>query len=193
MFDYKSSAKNSDLNEVYAGLQIQLLTYTDAICKQEDIMPAGIFYFSLLEQMIKADKKIDEEKLQSPENSLAVSIAGKTADNTHLYMFARSLIDSYKQKYNVIVSGRDLMKIYPDMNYHFLITASLDERVRRKCIQYNEIEKIEEIRQNIIKRDKLQEEAGFYEKYENTIEIDVTKCKDANDGAEKIISYIKEL
>ena len=45
---------------MYAGLQIQLLTYTDAICKQEDIMPAGIFYFSLLEQMIKADKKMDE-------------------------------------------------------------------------------------------------------------------------------------
>ena len=140
-----------------------------------------------------AGKKIDEEELQSPENSLAVSIAGKTADNTHLYMFARGLIDAYKQKYNVIVSGRDLMKIYPDMNYHFLITASLDERVRRKCIQYNEAEKIEEIRQNIIKRDKLQEEAGFYKKYKNTLEVDVTECKDATEGAEKIISYIKEL
>lgn len=64
IIDYKSSAKNIDLNEVYAGLQIQLLTYTDAICKQEDIMPAGIFYFSLLEQMIKADKKIDEEQIE---------------------------------------------------------------------------------------------------------------------------------
>lgn len=64
IIDYKSSAKNIDLNEVYAGLQIQLLTYTDAICKQEDIMPAGIFYFSLLEQMIKADKKISEEEIE---------------------------------------------------------------------------------------------------------------------------------
>lgn len=64
IIDYKSSAKNIDLNEVYAGLQIQLLTYTDAICKEEDIAPAGIFYFSLLEQMIKADKKIESEEIE---------------------------------------------------------------------------------------------------------------------------------
>lgn len=64
IIDYKSSAKNIDLNEVYAGLQIQLLTYTDAICREEDVMPAGIFYFSLLEQMIKADKKISDEQIE---------------------------------------------------------------------------------------------------------------------------------
>ena len=64
IIDYKSSSKNIDLNEVYAGLQIQLLTYTDAICRQEDVIPAGIFYFSLLEQMIKADKKISEEEIE---------------------------------------------------------------------------------------------------------------------------------
>lgn len=64
IIDYKSSSKNIDLNEVYAGLQIQLLTYTDAICKTEDIMPAGVFYFSLLEQMVKADKKISEEEIE---------------------------------------------------------------------------------------------------------------------------------
>ena len=64
IIDYKSSAKNIDLNEVYAGLQIQLLTYMDAVCKEEDLMPAGVLYFSLLEQMIKADKKITEEQIE---------------------------------------------------------------------------------------------------------------------------------
>lgn len=64
IIDYKSSAKNIDLDEVYAGLQIQLLTYTDAICKQTDMIPAGIFYFSLLEQMVKAEKKITEEEIE---------------------------------------------------------------------------------------------------------------------------------
>ena len=65
IIDYKSSSKNIDLNEVYVGLQIQLLTYTDAICKAEDIMPAGVFYFSLLEQMIKADKKVSDEEIEN--------------------------------------------------------------------------------------------------------------------------------
>ncbi len=64
IIDYKSSSKNIDLNEVYAGLQIQLLTYMDAVCKEEDLMPAGVFYFSLLEQMIKADKKISDEEIE---------------------------------------------------------------------------------------------------------------------------------
>ena len=64
IIDYKSSSKNIDLNEVYAGLQIQLLTYADAVCKEEDFIPAGIFYFSLLEQMIKADKKIEDEEIE---------------------------------------------------------------------------------------------------------------------------------
>ncbi len=64
IIDYKSSAKNIDLNEVYAGIQIQLLTYMDAVCKEEDLLPAGVLYFSLLEQMIKADKKISEEQIE---------------------------------------------------------------------------------------------------------------------------------
>ena len=64
IIDYKSAAKNIDLNEVYAGLQIQLLTYMDAVCKEEDLLPAGVLYFSLLEQMIKTDKKISEEKIE---------------------------------------------------------------------------------------------------------------------------------
>lgn len=64
IIDYKSSSKNIDLNEVYAGLQIQLLTYSDAICKEENMTPAGVFYFPLLEQIVKADKKITEKEIE---------------------------------------------------------------------------------------------------------------------------------
>ena len=45
-------------------LQIQLLTYSDAICKEENVMPAGVFYFSLLEQMVQADKKISDAEIE---------------------------------------------------------------------------------------------------------------------------------
>jgi len=137
-----------------------------------------------------ADKKMDEEELQSQENSIAVSIAGKSADNSHLYVFAKTLIDMYKSKANVILSGRDLMKIYPELDYHFLITASIDERVRRKCIQYNDMEAYDRIKENIMKRDKLQEEAGYYKIYDKTVEVDVTDCKNAEEGANIILSKI---
>lgn len=135
--------------------------------------------------------KVDEESLQSKEASIAVSIAGGSADNSHLYVFARNLIDDYKEKFNVIVSGRDLMRIYPNLDYHFLITASLEERIRRKMIQYGNNANYQEIKQNIIKRDELQEKAGYYKIYENTIKIDVTDCNSAKESAMKVLEIIK--
>ena len=137
------------------------------------------------------NEKIDEEKLQSKESSLAVSEIGKIADNKNLYVFGHKIIDEFKNNYNIIVSGRDLMKIYPELNYHFLITASLEERVKRKCIQYNGKINEEEVRKNIMQRDKLQEESGFYTKYKNTIVVDVTNCKTAKESANKVFDNIK--
>ncbi len=64
IIDYKSSSKNIDLNEVYAGTQLQLLTYMDAVCKEKNCIPAGVLYFSLLEQIITSDKKISEEEIE---------------------------------------------------------------------------------------------------------------------------------
>lgn len=137
-------------------------------------------------------KEIDEEKIQSASSSVAVSEISKVADNKNFYMFGKKIIDEFKQKFNVIVSGRDLMKIYPELDYHIFVIASLDERIRRKCIQYNEKCNEEEIRKNILERDKLQEEAGFYKIYDKTIVVDVTNCKSAKDSAEEVLKKIGE-
>ena len=135
-------------------------------------------------------KKIDEDNLQSEEASMAVSIAGANADNSELYGFARKLIDMYKQKFNVIVSGRDLMNIYPNLDYHLFIEADLEERVKRKMKQYGENANYEEVKQNIMERDKLQEKAGYYKTYDKTIRIDVTNCGTVDEATEKVLSTI---
>ena len=134
--------------------------------------------------------KMNEKALQSEKNSIAVSIAGANAQNEKFYQFAHQLIDKYKEKANIIVSGRDLMKIYPELDYHIFVTASLDERVKRKCIQYNGKCDKDEIRNNIIERDKLQEEAGYYKIYDKTIIVDVTNCKSAKESANEVLSKI---
>ena len=136
--------------------------------------------------------KIDEDDLQSKEASLAVSIAGGSADNSHLYAFGKKLIDGYKEKFNVIVSGRDLMNIYPNLDYHFLITASLEERVKRKMKQYGENSNYEEVKENIVKRDELQNQTGYYKVYDNTIKVDVTDCKTVEESAKKVLENMKE-
>ena len=136
-------------------------------------------------------KKADEEQLQSKESSLAVSTIGGSADNKNLFIFARNLIDDLKKEHNVIVSGRSVMKIYPDCDYHFFITASLEERIKRKLAQYGNKESYEEIKTNIIKRDELQKESGFYDYSPITIELDVTNCKTAEESTELLLSKIK--
>ena len=64
IIDYKSSVKNLNYSDIYAGLQLQLITYLDAVCKLEDFIPAGVLYFSLLEQMIKSNKKLTDEEIE---------------------------------------------------------------------------------------------------------------------------------
>lgn len=136
-------------------------------------------------------KKVSEEAIQSKEASMAVSTIGGSADNKNLFIFAKNLINELKKDYNVIVSGRSVVKIYPEIDYHFFIVADLDERVRRKCIQYNNKENEIEIRENITKRDELQKQAGFYDYSPITIEIDVTNCKSVEESTNLVLSKIK--
>ena len=138
-------------------------------------------------------QKVDEEKLQSKEASMAVSVAGSSADNRNLFIFFRNYINELKQKYNIILSGRALYSIYPNLDYHFFITASLEERVKRKGIQYGKDVDLDELKEHIIKRDLLQEQAGFYDFNEKTIKVDVTNCKNAKESTNEVCKYIKEI
>lgn len=144
------------------------------------------------ESKIYIDGKLaNEDELQSKASSLAVSVIGGIADNTKLFEFARNLIDELRKKNNVIVSGRALMEIYPDLDYHLFITASLEERVKRKCIQYKEKNREYSVKRNIKIRDMLQKMAGFYKIYPNTIKIDVTECKSVEESTDKVLENIK--
>lgn len=136
------------------------------------------------------NKKIDEEELQSDKSSMAVSVVSNVADNTKFYQFGKEIIDKYREKYNVILSSRDIVKMYPNVTYHFFITATLDERVRRKSIQYKEKIDLKKLKENIEKRDKLQEDSGYYKIYDITNIIDVTNCETIEEGAKLVLDKI---
>jgi ATP-dependent helicase/nuclease subunit B len=69
--DYKSAGKQFDLLDIYHGLQIQLLTYFDAICEntgnhlKAPVLPGGIFYLRLDDPLIKQDLNLSEEVIQN--------------------------------------------------------------------------------------------------------------------------------
>ena len=173
LFKLKKLLKNADIKKYMEDLNVEI--------KIED-----------RESKIYIDGKLaDEEELQSKASSLAVSVIGGIADNTKLFEFARNFIDELKKDYNIIVSGRALMEIYPKLDYHLFITASLEERVKRKCIQYKEKNNKSSVKRNIKMRDRLQKIAGFYKTFPNTIQIDVTDCKSVEKSTDKILDIIK--
>lgn len=68
--DYKSGSKNFDLNELYYGLQIQLLVYLDAILKNskyilnKQCIPGAILYFKIDDPIIKSKKALEEDEIR---------------------------------------------------------------------------------------------------------------------------------
>ncbi len=65
IIDYKSSIKNINLNEVFAGLQLQLLTYLDATCRENNVLPAGAFYFNLIEPILSGIDGLSDEEIEN--------------------------------------------------------------------------------------------------------------------------------
>ena len=139
------------------------------------------------------DKKINEKDLQSRQASIAVSKVSNVADNTKLYEFGKKLIDKYRKDHNIILSSRDIVKMYPDVTKHFFIDASIEERTNRKYMQYNKEIPKEQIKEMIQTRDELQEKSGYYKIYPQTKIIDVTNCKNAKESAQKVLENIKEV
>jgi len=135
-------------------------------------------------------KKIEDEELQSLENSMAVSKISNIASNGNAYKIVKKYIDNYKKTYNVIFSGRDVVNIYPDLDYHIFITADIDKRVIWKAGQYGSDVDKKAIKENILKRDELQEKTGFYQIYDNTIVVDVSNSNNIEESTKMVLKNI---
>lgn len=68
--DYKSSAKGLDLNDVYSGISLQMLTYLDvaatnsAIWLGEEANPAGVLYVHVHNPMLKLAKELSDMDIE---------------------------------------------------------------------------------------------------------------------------------
>ena len=71
IIDYKTGAKKFDLNELYYGLQIQLLVYLDAIIKnskyilEKQVIPGAVLYFKVDDPIIKSKKEMTTEEVEN--------------------------------------------------------------------------------------------------------------------------------
>ena len=71
IIDYKTGAKKFDLNELYYGLQMQLLVYLDAIIKnskyilEKQVVPGAVLYFKVDDPIIKSKKEMTIEEIET--------------------------------------------------------------------------------------------------------------------------------
>lgn len=70
VIDYKSSGRDLDLNEVYYGISLQLLTYLDVAVEnslllvKEEALPAGVLYVHVQNPLLKIEKELNELQLE---------------------------------------------------------------------------------------------------------------------------------
>ncbi len=70
IIDYKSGVKDFKLSDVYYGLQVQLITYLDAISENSEleitppVLPGGVLYFRIDDPIVKGNGKFSEEEIE---------------------------------------------------------------------------------------------------------------------------------
>jgi len=70
IIDYKSGSKDFRLSDVYYGLQLQLITYMNAIWEKgnkvtdNNVLPGGVLYFKIDDPIIKGDRRATEEEIE---------------------------------------------------------------------------------------------------------------------------------
>ena len=63
--DYKTGNKKFDLNDIYNGLNMQMLMYLDTICKKdEEYIPSGVMYVPAKNTYISAERNLTDEELE---------------------------------------------------------------------------------------------------------------------------------
>ncbi len=91
IIDYKSSDTFIKLNDVAYGLQLQLLTYLDAVSKIENLIPTAVLYFNIVEGNI--DKRKTKEEIEE-EIKKSFRMKGLIANNVKLIKMMDKTLDT---------------------------------------------------------------------------------------------------
>ena len=144
-------------------------------------------------QLFLNGKNINKE-IRFPQVSDNVSQVAKEADVRNYLLKAQRDI---AEKGGIIMDGRDIgTVVLPNADYKFFMTASQDERARRRFLELQlagEETNVEIVKQNLTKRDKIdsEREVSPLKQAEDAILIDNTNINKEETIA-LILSYIKK-
>ena len=135
--------------------------------------------------------RIDNKNLRNDNVSRVVSIIAQ-------YKEVRDVLLRYQRSFaisGVVMDGRDIgTVIFPNANYKFYITATLDERTNRRFLEL--VEQNSELDRNIVKNDinnrdqrDIMRKIAPLTKADDAIEVDTTFMK-IDDVIDFIVKYI---
>ena len=134
------------------------------------------------------------KEIRTTEVSDNVSLIAKHPEvRARLVVLQRDIAE----KQGVIMDGRDIgTVVLPDADYKFFLTASADERARRRFLELQSLgieATIEEVKQNLIERDRIDSEREIspLKQAEDGILIDNTNLN-KEETIDLILSYIKK-
>ena len=134
------------------------------------------------------------KEIRTTEVSDNVSFIAKQPEvRERLVVLQRDIVE----KQGVIMDGRDIgTVVLPNADYKFFLTASADERARRRFLELQSLgieTTIEEVKQNLIERDRIDSEREIspLKQAEDAILIDNTNLN-KEETIDLILSYIKK-
>ena len=134
------------------------------------------------------------KEIRTTEVSDNVSLIAKHPEvRARLVVLQRDIAE----KQGVIMDGRDIgTVVLPNADYKFFLTASADERARRRFLELQSLgieTTIEEVKQNLIERDRIDSEREIspLKQAEDAILIDNTNLN-KEETIDLILSYIKK-
>ncbi len=194
----KIIAKRLNINYIDTGAMYRAITYkclknnVDINNEEEVIKIAQNTDIDFRDNNLYLDKEIVNEEIRTIEVSNNVSNVAKIKEVRYLMVDVQREIG---KRNSVILDGRDIGSyVFPDADYKFFLIATPEERGQRRFIELSKKgyeTTLEEIIQDIIKRDKIDSNREFAPlvKAEDAIEIDTTG-KTIDEVVETVISKI---
>ncbi len=151
--------------------------------------------YSSGEQRIMLDGEDITSKIRTPEVSVGAS---KVAVIPEVRIKMVELQRAIATKNSVVMDGRDIgTYVLPDADFKFFLTASIDERAKRRYLE--QVQKglegvcLDEVKKDIEFRDRNDSNRKLapLSKASDAVEIDTTELT-IEQAAEKIINYIKD-
>ena len=148
---------------------------TEEVVRNLDSVDIEVKYIDRVQHMY-ADGKDISSLIRTNEISMGASNVSKIPE---VRLKLIEMQQKIGREFDIVMDGRDICRyVLPDADYKFYVTASVDERTKRRFKELPEGSNVtfEELREEIIKRDKNDMEREFMplEKAEDAVLVDTT-------------------